>query len=88
MGDERRWLVQGNVDRRVYSLGLGMVERALVPLAALRKRTQMTPPGGLGGLDPNALSKLPPEIRQQIMQQLAQQERERALMEQQRPGTP
>ena len=88
VGQQAIRFVQGNADGQVYSLGQGMVERVLVGLPALRKRTQMMPPGGVGSIDPAALSKLPPEIREQIMQQLAQQEREKALMEQQRPSAP
>ncbi len=86
-GEQTQWLVRGNADGGVYSLGQAMVERVLVTLPTLRKRTQMMPPGGVGSIDPEALSKLPPEIREQILNQLAQQEREQAFRESQRsPG--
>ncbi len=73
--------VQTTEGKEVYGLASAMVERVLVPLDALRKRTQMMPPGGVSGIDPSSLSKLPPVIREQILKQLAEQERAQSQTE-------
>jgi hypothetical protein len=40
------------------------------------------PAGGLGAIDPAALQNLPPEVRQSLLQQLAQEQQKQKLLEQ------
>ncbi len=71
---EAGFYVGGNADESVYVITEASRRYHLGMLSSFEKKEAPRAPQGLGNLDPAALSKLPPNIRQQILQQLRAQE--------------
>jgi hypothetical protein len=83
-GNETKWIDQtvvfarGNADNRVYLVHTRDRDRVLAGLGSFAKRE---PAGGLGNLSPEAFRDLPPEVREKLLRQLAEQQQRQRLLE-------
>jgi hypothetical protein len=71
-------LARGSVDDRTYLVEPYIRDQVLGGLASLKQRPA-PPGGGLGGLDPQALQNLPPEVRESLLKQMQQQAQQEAI---------
>lgn len=86
-GDDDRTLVyaRGNADDKVYTVAEYHRDRFI---RGWENFEVVEPPPNMGGgnpwgnLDPETLKNLPPEVRQQIMQQMQQEQQKQRLMQQ------
>ncbi len=69
----------GNVDERVYLVTESNGERVLQGVESLARAESA--PGGLGQIDPAALQNLPPEVRESLMKQMAEERQRQELMQ-------
>jgi hypothetical protein len=82
-GAETKWedadavYARGNADDRTYIVRSGTRDSVLGGLDTFAKREQTSP---LANLDPQALSNLPPEVRDSLLKQLAQQKQKDELL--------
>ncbi len=73
----------GNVDDRVYLVPVATRDQLLAGLESFKR---VAPPpgmggmGGLGGLDPAALQNLPPEVRNSLLQKMAEERQREEMM--------
>ncbi|MCK5688147.1 DUF4340 domain-containing protein, partial [Myxococcota bacterium] len=79
-GDKTNVYISGNIDGAVYQVAKARIDQLVGGLESFKKVAP--PPGGMGGnplgnIDPQQLQNLPPEIRQQLIQQLMQQQQGR-----------
>jgi hypothetical protein len=85
------WVAQGNADELYYGVVVNTAQNALGLLNTFRKRAPPpTPPGagGLANIDPSMLSKLPPDIRKNLEEQIRQQQQKQALVQKLQEQTP
>jgi len=78
-GDKKEALVRGNVDGLGYWVDKGSVDRLLGGIETFKK---MAPPLGLGNLDPSVLKSLPPQLQEQLRQQIHAEKRKQEMMKQ------
>lgn len=71
--------VTGNVDDKTYLVETATRDQLLAGLESFA-RTAPPPGGGLGGLDPAALQNLPPDVRQALMKQMAEEQQRQEMM--------
>ena len=64
------FVVQGTVDRLLYWVPESFRTALMAGLESFKREPEPEVPAGGQRMDPEALSKLPPEVRQQIMEQL------------------
>lgn len=64
---------QGNADDMIYGIPAFQKERLSRGWELFRKINR-PPGGGMGNIDPATLAKLPPEVRQQLLQQMRQRQ--------------
>ena len=64
------FVVQGTVDPLLYWVPESFRTALMAGLESFKREPEPEVPAGGQRLDPAALSKLPPEVRQQIMEQL------------------
>lgn len=76
--------VRGNADEETYLATEWLKNSLTGGIEGFKK--QAAPPGGgmggLGGLDPKALENLPPEVRESLKQQMAQQAQQQRMLQQ------
>lgn len=72
--------VRGNADDAPYLMAVFSRDSLTGGLASFAKEEGL--PGGLTGLDPAALQNLPPEVRENLLRQLAQEQQKQRLLEQ------
>jgi len=69
---------KGNADGAVYFVPKWTRDNLLGGLATFK--TQATQGGGFEGIDPKALSNLPPDVRESLMKQIEQKKREQEML--------
>lgn len=69
----------GNADDKTYFVEKAMRDQLVAGLDSF-KRTAPPAGGGLGNIDPAALQNLPPEVRQALMKQMADEKQREAMM--------
>jgi hypothetical protein len=67
------------MDDQVYYADEASLGTVLSDLTSMGKKTAPAQPN-LGNLDPNSLSQLPPEIREQILEQLQQEKQKKQML--------
>ncbi len=70
---------RGNADDAVYAISSFQRDRIRRGWDLFR-RPPAGPPGGMGSIDPETLKNLPPEIREQLLQQIRQQQQQQELL--------
>jgi hypothetical protein len=71
---------KGNVDKEVYLASKSLRTSLTGGLDTFKKRP-MPPQGGFNNLDPQALSKLPPEVRAGLMKQMQEQKQQQMMIQ-------
>ncbi len=75
--------LRGGLDDRTYWIGVGLRDRWLSGLESFKRRPPPAPGagGGFGGIDPQTLSNLPPEIRRQVLEKMQQERAQQQMMQ-------
>jgi hypothetical protein len=84
--DEAAVIASGNADERLYVVATKARDNVLRGLESFRR--QASPAGALGNLDPESLQGLPPEVRDGLMQKIAEEKKKQEMLKalQQRAG--
>ncbi|HSD09958.1 MAG TPA: DUF4340 domain-containing protein, partial [Candidatus Binatia bacterium] len=83
-GKETKWedqdavIAEGNADDRLYIVQARARDNVLRGLDSFRR--QASPAGALGNLDPEALQGLPPEVRDSLMQKIAEEKKKEEML--------
>jgi hypothetical protein len=72
--------VTGNADAKTYLLEKATRDQLLAGLESFDRPAAAPAGGGLGALDPAALQNLPPEVRQALMKQMAEEQQRQEMM--------
>lgn len=84
-GPESTWEGQavaaavGNADAKTYVVATALRDQLLRGLDSFA-RSEPAAGGGLGGLDPEALQNLPPEIRDSLLKQMAEEQQKQEMI--------
>jgi hypothetical protein len=71
----------GNADARTYLVEKGVRDQLLGGLESFARVEPIAPAmGNLGGLDPEALKNLPPEVRDSLLKQMAEEQQRQEMM--------
>jgi len=70
---------RGNMDETTYYVREASLTSVLSDIGSMAQRAGPTGPG-MGNIDPAALSQLPPEIREQLMRQLREEQRKQEML--------
>lgn len=73
---------RGSVDGEPYLVSKWIKQNLTSGLASFKKSEGWNGGGGMPNIDPNALSSLPPDVRESLMKQLAQKQREQQMLKQ------
>jgi len=76
--DDEALFVRGNADERVYLIRPATRSTVLAGVETFAKREA---PPGAPALDPQALQNLPPEVRDSLLRQMAEQEQKQRILE-------
>ncbi len=71
----------GNVDDKVYLAEESTVDGLFGGVESFERIAPVLPQNGLGGIDPEALKNLPPEVRDSLLKQMAEQAAMQRAME-------
>ncbi|MBN1960859.1 MAG: DUF4340 domain-containing protein [Deltaproteobacteria bacterium] len=72
---------QGNIDNATYVLNTSIWKNLLGGIVTFNKQPESFS-GGMPNLDPQTLAKLPPDVREQLIKQMMQKQREQQLIKQ------
>jgi len=79
LNDQSVVFARGNADERIYLVRTAERDSLLGGLQTFARRE--APGGGLGHLDPEKLQNLPPEVRESLLRQLAEQQQRQRLVD-------
>lgn len=71
----------GNVDDKVYLVESSTRDRLLGGIESFERVAPVLPQNGLGGIDPEALKNLPPEVRDSLLRQMAEEQQRQQVMQ-------
>ena len=70
----------GNVDAKTYLVETSVRDQLLRGIDSFERVEPAAPASGLSGLDPQALQNLPPEIRDSLLKQMAEEQQRQEMM--------
>jgi hypothetical protein len=77
--DREAVYAQGNIDQAIYLVSKYSLTNLTSGLIAFKKRP--APQGGIPNLDPEALSNLPPDVRESLIKQAQQKQQQQKMIE-------